>query len=94
MVSHLLVISKILFHYSQKLVVDHQKKKKKSLFCASKIPNCHIPFNSNMKISIFLMFKSEIPLLVLGKLLLEILSCLFSFKRTERELSSGKRQAW
>ena len=36
------------------------------------------------------MFKYEIPLLVLGELLQEILSCLFSFKRTERELSSER----
>jgi len=37
------------------------EKKKNSLFCASKIPNCHIPSNSILKISIFLVFKSEIP---------------------------------
>jgi hypothetical protein len=36
-------------------------KKKNSLFCASKISNSHIPSNSNLKNSIFLVFKSEIP---------------------------------
>jgi hypothetical protein len=36
-----------------------KRKKKRSIFCASKIPNCHIP--SNLKISIFLVFKSKIP---------------------------------
>jgi hypothetical protein len=36
-------------------------KKKKSLFYASKISNCHIPSNSNLKNSIFLVFKYEIP---------------------------------
>jgi hypothetical protein len=41
---------------------EYKKKKKNGIkFCASKISNYHIPSNSNLKNSIFLEFKSEIP---------------------------------
>jgi hypothetical protein len=71
-----------------------KKKKKNSLFCASKISNCHIPSNSNLKKKKKKKKKFHIPCVqkfhILGELLREILSCLFSFIRTERELSSER----
>jgi hypothetical protein len=36
-------------------------EEKKILLCSSKISNCHIPSNSNLKNSIFFVFKYEIP---------------------------------